>query len=321
MFFGLSFFGGANSIVNTPTDIQHIDYVAIRDAIYDNLFFTQTVDDDPYGPLQADWDGDTIFYAKFNGNTNASNIEYATQTIDKLVVKRREKGTYKWTTIFVKDVNDADDFLINNIDTFNASKKTYEYALIPSLQNIEGTYSIGEVYSEFDGVYVVEKNYYLKMNGVEVMVPDMYGSEISATVDITRNAPSQPVELINHKYPKWVSNTEANYDTIAISGEFVEFVDCNEVTGEGGYFDLDGGWEYRKAFFNFLTDRASKIIKFENGPIWLANIINTPTNSTADPQMPVKRQISFEAVETGDYNSEPDLYYSGLSDIGPEWWG
>lgn len=310
---GFSYFGSLDTVAVTPTDATKDTYVAVRNAVYDNVYITRDVTSPLTDPVPEEWDVDTILYAKFDYGLNAGNLEYSTDTLDTMLLKRREQGTFKWITIYVKPVGEEDDLNINGYDYYNAAKTTYEYAVVPVYQGIEGKYNIYSVESDFAGLFVAEKD---KVYGAENTNPEnrlIYGTEIDAAVDYQRNAPSATVELINAKYPKYVSNSIANYDSGTAKGEFV-LIECPNT-----YYDL-GGYPFRKAILDFLTDKKPKILKYETGKIWMINVTGAPTNTGKDELISFRRDISFEWVEVGDYLSERDLYYSGLSDIPSEYW-
>lgn len=305
MFFvNASFLGSADSIMVTPTNVDNITYTQYTNAIYDEILVTNDVDFDESNEssIPREWNSDTIFYTSFLNGTKASNIDYLTDTIDNIVIKRREEGTHKWTTIAVYPINQSEDIDIKDgRDLFAGSDRTYEYALVPSYNGQEGTYYIAKVKSEFDGIFLAEKG-------------KIYGTQIGTDGEYVRNAPSTVVELINQVYPKYVSNSIATYDSGSATADFTQFVDCD--SSSGGYYDIDEGWRWRHELLEFLTDRKPKILKDGRGPIWLVNIINAPSNAPDD----IRRVISFEWVEIGDYKSEKDLYMAGLSDISSEWW-
>lgn len=136
--------------------------------------------------------------------------------------------------------------------------------------------------------------------------------------DTTRNIPSSNVELLNRKYPIFVRNTIANYDTGTCKGSFVPLVD--EESCELAY-DSEYDYQrikYQREFMDFITDGVPKILKMPDGRLWIIQVTPNPTD-TAN-QHYNNREISWTWVEIGDVNSEEDLYYLGLSDVTQEWW-
>lgn len=313
MFLGVSFFGGADALPLTPTNATNDTYVGVTRGLYDNIYVTRKPDIDIDTTVNGlTWDTDTIMNATFeNKSLSASNINYITKTVNLVFIKRREKGTYNWMTIQVKRISDIKDINVTGIDYMAGGNRVYEYALVPAYMDDhgiiqEGAYNISSITSSFDGAFVVEKN-------------KIYGTAIDTTYNSQRNAPSNTVELFNHKYPKYVRNTLANYDSGTVTGEFTRFIPCESMTEAGGQFDFYNNFSYRKAFKDFLMDGKPKVLKVDNGDMWLVNIVDAPTDQSSN-DISFQRTISFNWVECGDVTSEQDLYLAGISDIDRRWW-
>ncbi len=75
---------------------------------------------------------------------------------------------------------------------------------------------------------------------------------------------------------------------------------------------------YQRELVDILSDRKPKLLKNMDGRIWLVKI-ETPINDTAESTYN-NRKITFTWTEIGDYKSEEDMYYSGLSDVTEEFW-
>ena len=147
------------------------------------------------------WDFDTILWAKFNNTTNAGNVDWSLETTSHIVLKSRTEGNFKWKTLIVKPIHELEDFEINYPDYFIASGQPVEYAIVPVFYGCEGTYSITSVTSKFSKMFIIEDEI-------------VWGTEITdGYCDTTRNIPSSNVELLDRKYPIFIRNTIANYDT------------------------------------------------------------------------------------------------------------
>lgn len=174
--------------------------------------------------------------------------------------------------------------------------------------NEEGNYSTTMVKSEFNKIFLIEDS-------------TVYGTEITdGFCDTTRNIPSANLELLNSKYPIFVRNSIANYDTGSCKGSFMK-----TESDEGECVELDYSNEhsykrvmYQKEVMDFICDGVPKILKNIDGRKWLIQVMPNPTD-TAD-EVYNNRNISFEWVEIGNLDSEEDMYYLGISDITPEWW-
>lgn len=303
---GSNFVGGALACALTPTDIDNINYVELKNGIYDDLYISKATDFELTNKCPEEWDFDTVLWAKFNGNSNAGNVDWSLETTSHIVLKSRTEGEFKWKTIAVKEIHTIDDFVMNYPDYLIASGQTVEYAVVNVLYGSEGNYATTKITPKFDKMFLIE-------DGV------VWGTDITdGFCDTTRNIPSSTVELLNSKYPIFVRNTIANYDTGNCKGSFVPL--ANEESCEMAFseqYDYQR-IKYQKGFMDFISDGVPKILKLPDGRMWIIQVTPNPTD-TAN-QVYNNREISLSWVEIGDVNSEEDLYYLGLSDVSPEWW-
>lgn len=302
---GSNFVGNELSCALTPTGIENINYVELKNGIYDDLYITKATDFELTHECPKQWDFDTILWAKFNNTTDAGNVDWSLETTSHLLLKCRTEGNFKWKTLFVKEVKTIEDFKINYPDYFVASGQPVEYAIVPVLNGCEGTYAIARVISKFSKMFLIEGN-------------TVWGTEITdGFCDTTRNLPASTVELLNSRYPIFIRNTIANYDTGSCKGSFVPLDEgsCKYAyDGEQDYERI----KYQKNFMDYICDSIPKILKLPDGRLWI--IQTTPSPSDTARQAYNDREISWSWVEVGDINSQEDLYYLGLSNVEPEWW-
>lgn len=305
---GNNFVGGSMACSLTPTGIRNINYVELKNGIYDDLYITKATDFE----IKYDdesifvWDFDTILWAQFNNTTNAGNVDWSVNDVSHLLLKSRKIGTYKWKTLVVKNITDVRDFFINYNDYFVGSGEEIEYAFVPSFYGAEGLYTTAKEKLNFEDIFIIED---------EIV---WHTPITDAICNTTRNIPSANVELLNGKYPVFVRNTKANYDTGTIEGAFLPTRD-DECT----ILDINQDTDYRRIIFqkeamDFIADSIPKILKLPDGRKWLVQVTPNPTDTARDTYN--NSYISFSWVEIGDMDSEEDLYYLGLSDISPEWW-
>ncbi len=302
---GCNFVGGELACALTPTGIENINYVELKNGIYDDLYITKDTEFELSPDYEMRWDFNTILWAKFNNNTHAGNVDWSMETTSHLVLKSRTEGNFKWKTLLVKPVHELKDFKINYPDYFIASGQPVEYAIVPIFYGCEGTYSITSVTSKFSKMFIIEDEI-------------VWGTEITdGYCDTTRNIPSSNVELLDRKYPIFVRNTIANYDTGNCKGSFVPL---DEDSCEFGYGSEQDYWriKYQREFMDFICDSIPKILKLPDGRLWLIHVTPNPTD-TANQQYN-DREITWSWVEIGDVDSEEDLYYLGFSKVEPEWW-
>lgn len=303
---GSNFVGGELACALTPTGIENINYVELKNGIYDDLYITKAIDFELSHQCPQEWDFDTVLWAKFNNTTNAGNVDWSLETTSHIILKSRTEGNFEWKTIAVKEVHSIDDFVINYPDYFVASGEPVEYAIVPVIYGCEGIYSITSVTSKFEKMFLIEGNI-------------VWGTEITdGYCNTTRNIPSSNVELLHQKYPIFVRNTIANYDTGNCKGAFVPLIE-----EEGCELAYDEQYDYQRIkyqrdFMDYICDSIPKILKLPDGRLWLIQVTPNPTD-TAN-QAYNDREISWSWVEIGSVDSEEDLYYLGFSNVGQEWW-
>ncbi|MDE7045810.1 MAG: hypothetical protein K2O97_12510, partial [Acetatifactor sp.] len=264
---GNSFAGGALACALTPTGMKNINYVELRNGIYDGLYLTKATDSALNGEFPAEWDFDTILWAKFNGSTNAGNVDWNLENTSHIILKSRTEGHFRWKTIAVREVNDTADFVINHPDYFVASGQSVEYAIVPVLSGLEGTYATTKVTSGFTKMFLVEGNV-------------VWGTEITdGYCDTTRNIPSSTVELLNSRYPVFIRNTIADYDTGSCQGSFLPIVEENDCelaySEEYDYQRIT----YQRKFMDFISDGIPKILKLPDGRLWLIQVTPNPSDT------------------------------------------
>ena len=293
-----------NTVPLSPTHLNDLTCILLKNGMYDCLYITRETRSEPSSDCPKEWDFDTIFHADFNNSTNAGNVDWNLESVSHLIIKRRDTSKFNWTTIAVKEIHALEDFSegIKGNDLTNASHTEYEYAVVPVLYGTEGLYYTVFVVSEFHDIFLAEKN-----NIVGTPSSDGF-------CDTTRRIPSSVIETIHNKYPTYIRNTAADYDKGTCKGKFIELKEDEcELTVDDAL-----RIPYQRKVMDFIADGMPKILKHFDGRIWLMIITGDPTD-TADTTYN-NRDISFEWAEIGSHESERDLYYTGLSDIGEEWW-
>jgi len=258
-------------------------------------------------PTVEEWDYNTILNAQFNGNLASRNVDFALYQIQALRIKRRETdgGENKWITLYEQSVYSEQDLKITYIDTTARSNTKFTYALVPVWSEnagehragAEGNYNTVDVTSKFNGVWFVRRS--VRYNAVMEVKLSTQLNQITSTI----------VTLAN-KYPYVNRYGNSQYESGSFDCVIVHF------NGEDCQFDLDGGVNYRRQVDEFLLDGAVKIIKFEDGQIWLASIVENIPKDFSDWYKLPSYNISF--VQVGKYDSSTDLYNAGLIDVNIE---
>ncbi len=294
---GNTFLGYKNTDNMIPTNIVDCNITTVSNCIIKELFATRNMNTTISDTISTVWDKDTILHGLYAGSINIGNVDFYVENTTDLLIKRRIKGTLKWDVLFHKSIN-GDENRFNQIvmDKFNQSGVSYEYALVPVNNGVEGNYVKTEVYSCFDSMYLVETD-------------SIFSVLLDLKNDRQRNKPSATIAPLNREMPVYISNSKTRYDSGSASAIMVEQVN--------GDFDQINAWNYRHEFLNFLTDGKAKIMKTFDGKIYIIQIIGEPVETQGDHwNAPT---TSFNWVQVGKITNK-DLYENGLLDIGEEWW-
>jgi len=289
------FCGDNHSFDFTPTDVPNINNIKIKNGIYDEVFATRNTNFE-YSENNKVWDFYTILYPLFQSNLYAGNVSFTSDTVTAIRVKRRKKGTYTWDVIFEVPIYTNADFTFERFDRFARGNTEYEYSLVPVISGVEGNLNTNEIKSEFDGIYLVEKDvvYHCYLN---TKIPETQ-----------RHQNSTIIETLGRKKPYVIKNGDLNY----VSGSLnVTFID----KGLNCEYDIENGWKYREQVDDFLTNGRPKILKSDTGEMWLVSIVDSiPQDFSQHWQMPIH---TIQWIEIGDCESTEDLFDADLIDVDP----
>lgn len=298
IFLGTSFWGDINSLMPPSSNMKPIVSVQIFDGTYNQLFLSSnpnlTVKN-----FDNEWTFDTKMNADFDGSLDAGNSSFSIKNTDHVVIRRREKNTIKWITIYVKEIKAVDDFAIHIIDKYTRAGIEYEYCVSSFVNGVENSFIIENVYSDFDGFYITDKDC------IYGTIYDLDGC------DTSRNMSNQILEMLNSKYVSVVSNSSLNYDSGSVSGTFICINNNHE-------YEAKESLQYRSDFKNRLVNKKPLILKLSDGRIWMIRVVGNPTDNMEGHRD--IRKISFEWVEIGDVNDMKTLYKNGFSDVDLRWW-
>lgn len=302
LFLGTTFFSGAHTMEPPATNISPITEISLTNGTFDHLYVGKNVNEEVV-VTNNEWTEDTLLSAPFDENLDAGNSGFSLRNTDTVIIKRRGKGTVDWMTIFVKPIKYIEDFKFIFFDRYAKGNTDYEYILCSTCNGIENSYVIKEVYSQFHGFFVVDSN-------------NSYGTFFNVDGgDTQRNAAGEVVPLLNNKYAKVVRNNSTSYDTGTASGVFIK---TNRIGEDSCSMDLPGSNKFRSDIMDFLMNGRPKILKWDDGRIWLISVTGSPTDSRVDHEL--VREISFQFAEIGDCNDPRTLYLNGLSTVESKWW-
>ena len=290
-------FIGAFLSFDTSFDATLVDYVTtenvqIENGVFDELYLDSNTSLQNNADI-PEWGYSTILHANFKNNILAGNVDFTLDSVSALIVKKRKQGTYKWIPLYERAITSAEDFNFILNDPVVASMTSYEFAAIPVINGAEGTYQITTVDVEFDGAFIIDPT-----NGYQVILN-------LSRQSLNRNNPSTVLEPVNSKYAYVNYYSQLQYDKFSISGLFAPL---NRQTCE---FEIENAWQYRKNIREFLTNRRTKVVKFYDGEMYLAAVVDQISESIDSHPDNVNTTVNF--VEVGDPDNNSDLYYHGFS--------
>lgn len=298
-FLGYNFFSDKNAIDPNASYIPSTNGYQIENAIYDHLTVSSN-GAEAYSTIPlVDWDRTTILNTNFNNNINAGNINYTTEDLAGVKIKRREKGTFAWLTIHDIALTDPNELDFTRYDVMNQFGKTYEYAFVPYLTDgTECSYIIKEVYSEFDGVFVCSAD----------SIAKFYGRVAYDSGEMVN--PTGVFEPLGSKYPIVVSNAITQYYKGKLSGVAMSF---NQLMRDD--FNRIENTQYLDALKMFLSDKKTKIIKDWNGNLWLV-LVTSNVGIAYDSNVGMGLgTVDFSFTEIGDALSQEDLQNNGMVNV------
>ena len=159
MFMGRYYCGSKEAMSSTPTNIKDITYVTISNGVYDELFGTDN-SNIKMNDLSKTWDFDTRFYAKFQNNLMAGNVDYAASTVSSVRIKRRKNDEHQWFTMFDIPIETNEDFEFELEDRYAQGNQDYYYAMIPVIEQVEGNINKNSIRSEFNNYFILSTRTY-----------------------------------------------------------------------------------------------------------------------------------------------------------------
>jgi len=296
-FLGYNFCQDGNCLDALPTYVDDITYTEVKNGEFNHLNMDTNLENKTKEDINCGWDFSTILNVNFSNNIIGGNLDAVLSEITCLRVKRRKLGDFDWVFLFDVEVNDFSDLIFKSIDTLNQNGVSYQYTIIPMINNIEGNYAINSVESSFDGVFLCDKETIFKF----------YANMSYGETEVVQR--TNIFEPIGANYPIVVSNSDTQYRKGSFSGKLASdnFLDTR-------VFDRLEEVEFSKNVSDFLINKKAKVLKDWNGNIWLISIIDSP-KLTYDSSIGMGlMDISASWAEIGDVNSSNDLISCGITE-------
>lgn len=293
IFVGTTFTKSKHTIDASPNATSSLSSFNANSAVYDGLYITSKEMPEWDGETVETWDYSTALIARFNGNLLGGNVDFALDNMDCVKIKRRRVGEYTYKTYFKIPIKTYDDLKFTVFD-YMAGIGDYEYAIVPSVNDVDGKGESGVVTSSFDGLWLVDGTYAIH-------------AFLNLKLTHQRVKSGSSITTLGNKYPVYISNGNSNYTAGTVEATFVNMdSNCN--------FDFENGWKYREDVNGFLTNGYPKILKNDEGKMWLIDI---DTSSIAETQNGHYQNVvhSFSWQECGDVDNMSDLFKAGIIDV------
>ena len=292
---GYNFCSDSNALDPTPTNINNFTSTKAQNGVFDHFNVSRDTSFDYSTIIPTDWNINTLMNADFNGNVSAGNVDQVASGITSIRVKRRIKGTFDWITIREIPVTSSEDLSFVITDNLNAYNVEYEYAYVPMMEDVEGSYIIESIVSKFEGVFICD---------VDTVFKFYAGVEYDGNDAVQQVGVFQP---FNRKYPIIVSNSIMQYQTGGIGGWVLP-----EDYEDTHVFDRSKIVKEKEVLLNFLMNKKPKIIKDMNGNNWLVYFTGNPSVTYDNNYGQGMLKVSAKWTEVGDPNDKTDLYENGL---------
>lgn len=287
-----------DTTIPQATGIGNISSILIKNGIYKEFFATKDITKSITDPISSVWDMDTILHAIYStGTLEAGNVDFGISNTTDLLLKCREKGTFKWMTIYHQKINSKDDFSLVDYYRYAPNGIPYEYALVPVNNGVEYNYNIVDFTCTFEGMFLMEKD-------------SLFSCFLDLKHDMQRNKPSSTLMPLNRKMPIYISNAKTKYDSGDASATMIKYVDCE--------LDEKNAWKHRDTFMDFLCDGKAKVMKNSlTNRTYIVQILGEPQESQGDYWN--APNTSFTWVQIGEITNK-ELYEQDLLDVTSEWW-
>ena len=294
MFIGIDLFGDVESFNYTRTPfLKSNQYVRVGQCFLDELQISKNPDLSTY----TEWDFDTILHGRFEDNLTAGNVDFAASFVDCVRIKMKPSNEYRWRTVYEHTINNNEDFMFKYLFPYARGGESYDFSLTPVYSGgIEGNINKSTIISEFDGLYIMEAD-----RG--------YQAYLNLDISHRNNRQTTIQTTLGRKYPFIISNGDSNYVSGEITATFIQ--------NKNQLYDVENGWKYRKNVNEFLMDGLPKIIKYEDGRMWLVSIEGNPDEDYSQHQQMPIHKIQF--IEIGDCDDTVSLYNAGLINCNVEW--
>lgn len=291
---GYNFCSDKDSLNPTPTRNLSLNAITLSNGIFDYLGVSKDITT-PYNTNQFQWDYNTILNAEFNGNLNAGNTEFLIDNLSAIRIKRKKNTEFNWITLKEIAINSVEDLNFIYLDGYANARETYNYALVPVYGQEEGNYITNSIYSNFNGLFVVDKE-----NSIQLFKE----WENSSKQQVQKMGQFTP---FGEQYPTIIKNGKLNYK----QGSVKAFTSISKLPT----VDIDLERKHLEVINTFFSNGNAKILKDSNGNMYLIMINDDIEQIDIKSMGNALSYIQFNWIEIGNANNQRDLYNNNLIDF------
>lgn len=306
----------SNAISDFSEPLAKFNHITVQNQYIDQLYGSTALIDNSSSdfdyPVPDGWGYGTIFNADFEKDISGGNITYSSASIAGIKIKRKFIDEEEWQTIYYKTpIKSSEDFQLQDangnrlIDFLEPNHRTVQYMYVPRFKagteataDFDLNSAVITVNSEFDADMIVGRN------TDDVMIS--YPARLNEQFIPQRNGQTQSVVTMGSKYPFINSNGLADYYTGSMTALFI-------LMDEDCILHTEKIRQYRRDVDTFLNNKIPKLIKTEEGDVYMVATTDAITHENSDryyddTSSVVLMPTSFNWTEIGDYHSVGDLY-------------
>lgn len=287
MIIGYNMFGyeHGGSVWDTPVCTDMMDELIVSEGTYDHIRVDLNTSIPNTTVINENWDITTVLNAGFNGDLDAGSIGAEGFTVTDIMMYRTVSGSDKWEPL-TDFAYDPDYNLYEYIDRYVQNGTTYQYAIVPVANNVQGDMLKSDDETvRYEGIFLTDKNDNKRLE---------FDIELG---DITHNTSSAVLNPIDSVYPMIVTN-QMRYRTGTLTT-----LPLSKATVAMHGADVDGLAEQlnRERWIDFLTNGKAKVLRMDSGVSILVQTSN-PVESHKEGRLRDLASISFDYTEFGKLN-------------------
>lgn len=293
---GYDLYGGINSLNPNPITPKKVNYIKLRNAVFDYLY--GTTDTNITMNSKIEWNFPTFMFAQFMNNLAAGNLGEQLSNIIAIQIDRLDETNGKWVMVYYKELDNPtiDDFNFIFKDFTCKYGDSYSYKTTPILRSGASSSSLitTAVNIKFRDVFLCDNT-----ASYRLLANVQYGNW-------TQQQKIGVFEPIGRRYPVTVSNAETNYQSGTVQSKVIgNYLDIGE-------FDKQDITKQKDDMLKFLCNKQPKILKDANGNMWLIAISGAPSINYDNNYNAGIMDVQFNFVEVGDAEDEKDLTSCGI---------